>query len=197
MSASGPDSGSHDRERSDAARPGHGAPLGAPPAAPTDAQHGAQHGAQQDAPHDVQHGVPLDAQQEGPSCLALYAALLGERLPSDLLVRTWLASEDAGALLSDVLDALPQPGCLEALERIDAERHGPDGPVRAEWPPRVRVAGVVRYVAMVALALHEHGVWRSSRPARELDPVAAAMLPIVPESWKASLRALRAHAQVV
>jgi hypothetical protein len=118
-------------------------------------------------------------------------------LPSDLLVRTWLATEDAGALLRDVLDALPQPGCLEALERIDAERHGPDGPVRAEWPPRVRVAGVVRYVAMVALALHEHGVWRSSRPARELDPVAAAMLPVVPEPWKASLRALRAHAQVV
>ncbi len=128
MSASGPHSGSHDRERSDAARPGHGAPPGAPPAAPTDAQ----------------HGVPLDAQQEGPSCLALYAALLGERLPSDLLVRTWLASEDAGALLSDVLDALPQPGCLEALERIDAERHGP-----------------------------------------------------VPEPWKASLRVLRARAQVV
>lgn len=197
MSASGPESGSHDRERSDAAGPGHGAPPGAPPAAPTDAQQDAQHGAQQDAPHDVQHGVPLDAQQEGPSCQALYAALLGERLPSDLLVRTWLASEDAGALLSDVLDALPQPGCLEALERIDAERHGPDGPVRADWPPRVRVAGVVRYVAMVALALHEHGVWRSSRPARELDPVAAAMLPIVPEPWKASLRALRAHAQVV
>jgi hypothetical protein len=169
MSASGPEPESRDRERSDAAGPGH------------------------DAPPHAQHG----AQQEGPSCLALYAALLGERLPSDLLVRTWLASEDAGGLLSDVLDALPQPGCLEALERIDAERHGPDGPVRAEWPPRVRVAGVVRYVAMVALALHEHGVWRSSRPAQELDPVAEAMLPIVPEPWKASLCALRARAQVV
>jgi hypothetical protein len=50
---------------------------------------------------------------------------------------------------------------------------------------------------MVALALHEHGVWRSSRPAQELDPVAAAMLPVVPEPWKASLRVLRARAQVV
>lgn len=130
-------------------------------------------------------------------CVALYAALLGERLPTDALVRQWLAGADARRIVTAVLERLPQPEAFESLDRIDAERHGPAGPVRADWPPPSRVAGTVRYVAMVALALHEHGVWRSSRPASELDPVAAAMLPIVPEPWRAALMALRARAQVV
>ena len=137
------------------------------------------------------------ASSERTRCATLYAALLGERLPADVLVRQWLAGSGAGTLAIDLLEVLPQPGTLASLDRIDAARHGPDGPVRADWPPLLRVAGTVRYVAMVALALHEHGVWRSSRPASELDPVAAAMLPIVPEAWRPALMALRTRAQVV
>jgi len=142
-------------------------------------------------------GVPDDAGQDDVRCVALYVALLGERLPTDVLVRQWLARSDAPSLVDGFLERLPQPGGLESLESIDAARHGPDGPVRADWPPPLRVAGTVRYVAMVALALHEYGEWRSSRPASELDPVAAAMLPIVSEPWRAALMALRARAQVV
>ncbi len=138
-----------------------------------------------------------DAGADDARCAALYAALLGERLSTDSLVRHWLSLSDGAAMVCEVLEFLPQPGGLESLERIDAERHGPNGPVRADWPPPLRVMGTVRYVAMVALALHEHGVWRSSRPASELDPVAAAMLPIVPEPWRVVLGALRARAQVV
>jgi hypothetical protein len=96
-----------------------------------------------------------------------------------------------------VLGRLPQPGGVEPFERIDAERHGPEGPVRADWPPRMRVAGTVRYVAMVALALHEHGAWRSSRSAQELAPVAKALLLRAPDPWGAPLEALCRRAQVV
>jgi len=127
----------------------------------------------------------------------MVAALLGDRLSTDALIRQWLARPDAVSLVNDVLARLPQPGCGATLHALDAERHGADGPVRAEWPPRMRVIGTVRYVAMVALALHEHGAWRSSRPERELDPVAEAMLPIVPDAWRAPLLSLRARAQVV
>lgn len=141
--------------------------------------------------------LPDDAGRDDAHCAALYAALLGERLPADVLVRLLLASDGADVLLIDVLDRLPQPGIGASLDRIDTERHGPDGPVRGDWPPRLRMAGTVRYVAMVALALHEHGVWRSSRPASELAPVAAAMLPIVPDPWRAPLQAVLARAQVV
>jgi len=141
--------------------------------------------------------VPDGAGPDDARCAALYAALLGDRLPTDVLIRQWMARSDAAALVDGFLERLPQPGGLESLESIDAERHGTDGPVRAEWPPSQRVAGTVRYVAMVALALHEHGVWRSSRPASELAPVAAAMLPIVQESWRAPLQAVLARAQVV
>jgi hypothetical protein len=141
--------------------------------------------------------VPEDASPDDARCAALYVALLGERLSADVLVRQWLAGAGASTVVIDLLGALPQPGTLASLDCLDAARHGPDGPVRADWPPPLRVAGTVRYVAMVALALHEHGVWRSSRPASELDPVAAVMLPIVPEPWRAALMALRARAQVV
>lgn len=137
----------------------------------------------------------MSAAQPDPALL--YAALLGERLSTDALVRQWLAGVQASALVLEVLQCLPQPGRSESLERIDAERHGIDGPVRADWPPRARVAGTVRYIAMVSLALHEHGAWRSSRAAQELDPIAAALLPLVPEPWQAPIAALRARAQVV
>jgi len=133
---------------------------------------------------------PLDAVQ-------LYAALLGERLSADALVRQWLDGADAVEFVQDVLGRLPQPGGVEPFERIDAERHGPEGPVRADWPPRMRVAGTVRYVAMVALALHEHGAWRSSRSAQELTPVAKALLLRAPDPWRAPLEALCRRAQVV
>lgn len=152
------------------------------------------------APDGAQRAVQGALQrraEDDARCSALYAALLGERLPAEVLVRLWLAGEGAGGLVHGVLAGLPQPGVGMTLDRIDAERHGPDGPVRGDWPPPMRVAGTVRYVAMVALALHEHGVWRSSRPASELDPVAAAMLPLVPGSWRAPLLALRSRAQVV
>lgn len=137
------------------------------------------------------------AHSTGAHDAALYAALLGERLPTETLVRQWLNGPDASTLVLGVLECLPQPGGLESLQRMDDERHGPDGPVRAEWPPLLRVTGTVRYVAMVALALHEHGVWRSSRPARELDPIAEAMMPLVAHAWQGPLLAVRARAQVV
>ena len=93
-----------------------------------------------------------------PDPRLLYAALLGERVSSETLCRQWLAGHEGRALVERVLDGLPQPGCLEPLDRIDAHRHGADGPVRADWPPAKRVEGTVRYVAMVALALHEQAL---------------------------------------
>lgn len=132
-----------------------------------------------------------------PDPRLLYAALLGERVSSETLCRQWLAGHEGRALVERVLDGLPQPGGLEPLDRIDAHRHGADGPVRADWPPAKRVEGTVRYVAMVALALHEHGAWRSSRPAQELAPVAGMLVPLVGAEWVAALASVLRRAQVV
>lgn len=109
----------------------------------------------------------------------------------------WLAGHEGSALVERVLGDLPQPSGLEPLDRIDAHRHGADGPVRADWPPARRVEGTVRYVAMVALALHEHGAWRSSRPAQELAPVAGMLVPLVRAEWVAALAGVPRRAQVV
>lgn len=122
--------------------------------------------------------------------MRLYAALLGDQLSTAVLLRHWIRGEPGRAFVASTLSVLPQPGSGAGLADLDANRHGPDGPVRAQWPPVLRAAGTARYVAMVALALHEHGTWRSSLGVSELAPLAEALRYAAPASWSGAFEAV-------